>query len=146
LRVSEKQDEFEVFTDQLIPGGADWHPKIEEKLRACDIFILLVSANSMESDYIIKKEIAIIRERQKNGENVYFYPLLITPTPKTGLDLVRDKNLRPRGMRPFSSYSRYERENRMVEAADEIDQVAKDCRVHEPSYAARNCRSGAPLI
>jgi hypothetical protein len=126
LRVSERQDEFEVFTDQLIPGGVDWDPEIEEKLRACDIFILLVSPHSMASDYIVKNEIKIIRERQNSTENVYFYPLLLTPTPKAGLDLVRDKNLRPRGMNPLSSYSSYEREKHMVDAADEIDQIAKE--------------------
>ena len=50
-----------------MPGGTDWDPEIEEKLRACDIFILLVSA----SDYIVDKEIAIIRERQAKGEDVH---------------------------------------------------------------------------
>ena len=37
----------------------------------------------------------MIRERQKKGEAVYFYPLVLTPTPKIALDLVRDKNLSP---------------------------------------------------
>ena len=60
-----------------MPGGADWNPEIEAQLRASDIFILLVSANSTGSDYIVDKEIPIIRERQGNGDGVYFYPLLV---------------------------------------------------------------------
>ena len=55
----------------------------------------------MASDYIVDKEIAIIRERQAKGEPVHFYPLLLTPTPKAGLDKVKDKNLRPRDAKPL---------------------------------------------
>ena len=38
------------------------------RLRACDIFVLLVSTNSTGSDYIVDKEIPIIRERQKSDD------------------------------------------------------------------------------
>ena len=73
-------------------------------MRDCDIFILLVSANSMASDYIIDKELEIARQREATGE-IEIYPLLIEPTPKAGLDRVRDFNLRPRDAKPFQSYS-----------------------------------------
>jgi hypothetical protein len=120
LQPAVKHGVFDLWVDQHIPGGTDWDPEIEKKLRACDIFILLVSANSMASDYIIDREIAIIRERLANGEPVHFYPLLLTPTPKAGLDKVKDKNLRPRDAKPFSGYSLHERAHHMTEAADEI--------------------------
>jgi hypothetical protein len=71
-------------------GGEDWDQEIDRKLRACDIFILLCSRQSLSSDYVVDKEIAIIRERQGRGENVHFYPLLLTPTPKIALEMVRD--------------------------------------------------------
>jgi hypothetical protein len=108
-------------------GGADWNPEIEAKLRACDIFILLVSAHSMASDYIIDREIAIIRERQAREELVHFYPLLLllTPTPKAGLDKIRDKNLRPRDATPFSRYQAHDRAQHMTDAADEIEEISK---------------------
>ena len=46
LRPGEKGRRYEVWMDRLMPGGADWSPEIEAKARACDIFVLLVSANS----------------------------------------------------------------------------------------------------
>src|SRR6202044_1587630 len=103
----------------------DWDPEIERKLRACDIFVLLVSRHSLSSDYIVDKEIAIIRDRQAKGEDVWFYPLLLTPTPKIALDLVRDKNLRPRGGKPVSAYPPEDREGLMLEAVREIDEIAR---------------------
>ena len=82
LRPGVKGRRYEVWNDRQMTGGADRDPEIEAKLRACDIFILLVSAHSTASDYIVDKEIAIIRERQARHEPVHFYPLLLTPTPK----------------------------------------------------------------
>lgn len=139
LQPAVKQGVFDLWVDQHMPGGADWDPEIEEKLRACDIFILLVSANSMASDYIVDKEIAIIRERQAKSERVHFYPLLLTPTPKAGLDKIKDKNLRPRDAKPFSGYSIHDRAQHMTDAADEIaalvEEIAARKMAERPSEA-----------
>ena len=124
LRPAVKQGAVEIWVDWLMPGGADWEREIGSKLRACDIFILLVSRHSLSSDYVVDKEIAIIRERQAKGEDVHFYPLVLTPTPKIALDLVRDKNLRPRDGKPFSDYSLNDRYRHMSKAADEIAEIA----------------------
>src|SRR5215470_4442183 len=72
LQPAVKDGIFDLWVDQKMLGGADWDTAIEEKLRACDIFILLVSASSMASRYVIDKEIAIIRDRQAKGEKVHF--------------------------------------------------------------------------
>ena len=93
LRPAAKHGGIDIWVDRLMRGGDNLDQEIERKLRACDIFVLLVSRHSLSSDYIVDKEIALIRERQSNGEDVHFYPLLLTPTPKIALDLVRDKNL-----------------------------------------------------
>jgi hypothetical protein len=125
LRPGVKGRKYEVWMDRLMPGGTDWNPEIEARIRSCDIFVLLVSTRSTGSDYIVDKEIPIIRERQRNNDGVYFYPLLLDWTPKAGLEQVNDKNLRPRDARPFSSLSASERSRAMSEAADEIADIAK---------------------
>src|SRR5450755_896018 len=86
LQPAVKNDIVVPWVDRNMPGGTGWDADIERNLRACDIFILLVSAHSMASDYIIDREIAIIEERRAKGEPVHFYPLLLTPTPDAGLD------------------------------------------------------------
>ena len=125
LQPGVKGRKYEVWIDRLMPGGADWSSGIEANARACDIFVLLVSANSTGSDYIVDKEIPIVRERQRNGDGVWFYPLLLDWTPKAGLEQVNDKNLRPRDAKPFLSLPPSERSRAMAEAADEIAEVAK---------------------
>ena len=135
LRPVIKHGAFDVWIDRLMPGGADWEREIEQKLRACDVFILLVSRHSLSSDYVIDKEIAIIRKRQARGEAVHFYPLVLTPTPTIAIDLVRDKNLRPRDGRPLSDYSINERYRHMSDAADEIANIAAKVEARRKSAA-----------
>jgi hypothetical protein len=95
LQPAVKHGIFDLFVDEHLPGGADLNPEIERKLRACDVFILLISANSMASNYIVDTEIKITRDREANGEDVHLYPLLLTPTPKVALDKLKDKVIRP---------------------------------------------------
>ena len=145
LRPAMKRGAVDLWLDRLIPGGANWEREIEPKLRACDIFILLVSRHSLSSDYVVDKEVALIRDRQTNGEDVHFYPLVLTPTPKIALDLVRDVNLRPRDGKPLSDYSINERYRQMSDAADEIVAIAEEIA------ASRNVRDveprgGQPLL
>jgi hypothetical protein len=125
LQPAVKHGVFDLWVDRHMPGGADWGPEIEQKLRECDVFILLVSANSMASNYIVDKEIAVVRERQARGEPLHFYPLLLTPTPKAGLDKVNDKNLRPRDAKPLSGYPPHDRAQHMTEAANEIAEIVE---------------------
>ncbi len=136
LRPGVRGRKYEVWMDRLMPGGADWNPEIEAKIRACDIFVLLVSTRSTGSDYILDKEIPIIRERQRNGDGVCFYPLLLDWTPEAGLEQVNDKNLRPRDARPFSSLSPSERSRQMAEAADEIADAANGIADRKSAAAA----------
>ena len=84
LRPAVKSGEFRIWVDRQMQGGTKLDKEIKGHLLACNIFVLLVSANSMGSDYIIDKELEIARRRQTAGE-LHVYPLLIEPTPKAGL-------------------------------------------------------------
>ena len=149
LRPAIKHGAADLWLDRLMLGGAEWEAEIEHKLRACDVFILLVSRHSLSSDYVVDKEIALIRERQAKGEKVHFYPLILTPTPKIALDLVRDRNLRPRDGKPFSDYSVNDRYRHMNEAADEIADIANAIAANPAQPGRRQSRqesaAGPPL-
>lgn len=124
LQPAAKSFEFMIWEDRQAPGGTNWDEEIERHLRACDVFVLLVSANSMTSDGVVDREIDIISERRKAGEDVHFYPLLLDWTPRAGLERIKDQNLRPRDARPFASLSARERSRHMAEATDEIMAIA----------------------
>jgi TIR domain/AAA ATPase domain len=135
LRPAVKSGEFRVWVDRQMQGGTKWDKEIEGHLLACNIFVLLVSANSMGSDYIIGKELEIARRRQTVCE-LHVYPLLIEPTPKAGLERVRDFNLRPRDAKPLQSYPLAERNQHMSDAADEIAEIANTIAEQKGAAAA----------
>jgi tetratricopeptide (TPR) repeat protein len=141
LRPAVKDGRFEVWVDRHMAGGADWNAEIEHQLRECDVFVLLVSANSMASDYVIDKEIAIIRERQENGEKVHFYPIMLTPTPQAGRDKVKDRNLRPKDGVPLSRVK--DRLQDMSDIADEIAAIIAKIAKERGAAAPRRLTSVA---
>jgi tetratricopeptide (TPR) repeat protein len=120
LRPGERAGHYSLWVDLQMMGGANWEAEIQQKLRVCDIFILLVSRRSMSSDFILDSELAIIRERDAKGEPIHIYPVILTPTAVVGLDNVRDKNVRPRDAEPLSGFSDHERDVQMAGIANEI--------------------------
>src|SRR5258707_7326309 len=55
---------FDIFVDNHIPGGDDWRAEIKDKLATCDVFILLISNNSLSSDEVVDIEFKTIEARQ----------------------------------------------------------------------------------
>lgn len=137
LQPAIKNGIFELFVDEHLSGGIDLKPEIERKLRACDIFIPLISANSTASDYIVDTEIKIAREREAAGDDICFYPLLLTPTPKIALDKFKDKVVRPRDAKPLLSFPYGERLQKMTEIADEIAKIATEITSRKPEPPKR---------
>jgi hypothetical protein len=89
-------------------------PRPGKSVKHCDSRVFVASL------YVVDREIAIVRERQGRGEDVHFYPIVLSPTPEAGLSKVSDKNLRPRDAKPLSGFSRHERDTSMAEIANEI--------------------------
>jgi hypothetical protein len=119
LRPGAKGRKYEVWIDRLVPAGAVRNTEVETHLRACDIFILLGLRSLTGSEYIVDKEIPIVRERQRNGDGVHFDPLLRDWTSKAGGSLG---------------------------AARDVGDAQRPCRI-EPAAAplARRGRGGATL-
>lgn len=68
---------LDIWTDEKIPLGDDWHEAIQEQVTKCDIAILLVSDQFMNSEYIKQEEVARLFERKESDGTLvvalYFY-------------------------------------------------------------------------
>ena len=112
---------FQFWTDEDMAGGADWEKEIKDKLAACDICILFVSRHSLASKYVIEVEIAAILERQRNGDHVHIYPIVLSPFPEAAAPAsLLALNLRPRLDKPLSGFSRHDRGVQISKMVDEI--------------------------
>ena len=73
----------------------EWDKKIQKELNDCNVFICLLSTNSLNNDYVTKKEILVAKERIDRKENLHIQPIIIESFPfweklnehhKNGLD------------------------------------------------------------
>ena len=63
------QERYNVWFDEGIPVGADWMKEIEKHIDGCDVFLFMVSAQSLNSDFC-RKEILLAQYREKKSINI----------------------------------------------------------------------------
>jgi hypothetical protein len=148
LRPLEKHGVLRFWDDGRIRGGANWRPEIERELNACDVCILLVSPNSLSSDFILDKEVKPMLERRKN-EGVHIYPIHITPTPFEGAEWLTEMQIRPSKDKSLFESPLPEREAKMVAIVKEIARLLEGMattgkRAARPQHQASN--SGQQVI
>lgn len=128
---------FEIWVDENLNGGDLFDPAIARKLAECDIFVLLASRYSLASSYVVEIEVATIRRRQQLGEDVRFFPIVLTPLPDVARSQVGDIILRPSDGRPLLLMSVPEREAAMAKIADEIAQAAEELHCRRAAVLGR---------
>jgi hypothetical protein len=68
LKVIEAESNIMIWDDRKIAAGEDWLPEIEKQIALASVALLLLSANYLTSNFIIRKEVpAILRRRKKEG-------------------------------------------------------------------------------
>lgn len=59
-----KDSGFDAFIDMAIPPGDDWHADVEQRVKECDAFVLVLAPTTLDSP-IVRKEIKWAMEAQK---------------------------------------------------------------------------------
>lgn len=70
LRLLERNNSIEVWYDGKIIPGSKWDDEIKTHLHEAKIILLLVSANSLNSDYFYEKEMKGALERHERGNSI----------------------------------------------------------------------------
>jgi hypothetical protein len=107
----------EVWIDTKVSAGDNLRSALEDRLQRCVAYVLLVSPNAMASQFI-DSEIEVIRTRERDGENVRLFPILLTPTSDVALAKIGDKRWRPD--RSLSTFQPAQRNQQMAAIAAEI--------------------------
>jgi TIR domain/AAA ATPase domain len=115
-----------IFVDEDIRGGEEWRKKIDAQLSSCDLFILLVSINSLASNEVMNFEIKAIQERQARGEHVHIFPIVLDPFSAKTAPWLMKLNLRPPSGKPLSDYKLQDRKKQMVAIVDEVIDIVRE--------------------
>lgn len=78
LRVLETQGLVKTWSDDRIIAGSSWHKELSKELHAASIVILLITANFLTSDFILKEEVPRAFENGRDA-GVRIIPVLCRP-------------------------------------------------------------------
>ena len=67
-----KEHGFEPFLDMALEAGGNWHADLEERIKACDYFIILLGNDTLKSDMTIK-ELLWASENQRTIIPIWHY-------------------------------------------------------------------------
>lgn len=118
LRPYTRSEKITVWSDHQIQPGANWEAEIKFNLKSCRVAILLVSANFLESDYIVEKEIPFLLKRHKDGELILYWIAISHSAYKTTeLANIQSAN---NPLRPLDELAKPERDKVLVEITEKV--------------------------
>ncbi|HYK02198.1 MAG TPA: TIR domain-containing protein [Thermoanaerobaculia bacterium] len=100
LRVLQRgADLIEVWSDDEIGGGEAWEAAIEKALLRARVAVLLISANFLTSEFILRTEVPnLLRRRQQDGITVI--PIVAKGCAWRKIEWLKSMNVRPKNGDP----------------------------------------------
>jgi len=124
LNVLGEQGLLDIWDDTRIDGGDDWFPKIQEAMESAAVAILLVSADSLTSKFILRKEVPPLLERRAK-EGLLLLPLIVRPCPWQEVSWLARLQARPRKGKPLITMPDADAETALSDLATEILHLVK---------------------
>ncbi|MFY9825490.1 MAG: TIR domain-containing protein [Thermoanaerobaculia bacterium] len=124
LKVLEPQGELEVWADRNIVGGDDWFAEIQRAMDRAAVAVFLVSADFLDSEFILENEIPYLVQRQKT-DGVRVIPLIVRPCPWSSVPWLSSLQCRPRDGYALSGRSDYQVDDAFAALALEIRDLLK---------------------
>lgn len=54
-RLLSQRPSVQIFTTEMLSAGEDWQSKLKDQLSKCDIFLVLLSPNSVDSKWVLQE-------------------------------------------------------------------------------------------
>jgi hypothetical protein len=139
--------EVEAFDDRKALGGDDWDARIKAELAQADIFLALVTANFVGSEYINETELPIARRRRAKGECV-IVPVLFDHCHRKFLDL-DDINYLPKDtnekLTPISQWPKSRQSAALTQVVEHLHKQIEAIIAARRAGAATTARTGIDL-
>lgn len=110
---------FDVWDDRRITAGDDWQAEITSALADCDVALLLISRDFLNSAYIKENEVpALLRRREQEGLRVI--PVILRPCPWQRVNWLNSIQARPLDGEALSGMREHDQEMALSNLAGEI--------------------------
>ena len=122
LKVLQYEKHFDLWVDEQIKGGDEWFHKIKEAIQKTNIAILMISANSLTSEFILHEEVPAFLEKRKL-EGLRIYPVIVKDCAWRRIKWLSQFNVRPKDGEPLSEGNKNDQEKKLSAIAEEIDDL-----------------------
>lgn len=119
LGVSQEQGLLSLWDDRRIDAGEDWYEAITEAMDAGSVAVILLTANSLTSKFILREEVPRLLERRDEA-GLRIFPIVVEPCDWEAVEWVRRMQLRPKDGKPLSGGRKHQVETNLAAIAKEI--------------------------
>ena len=124
LKVLEAQAQIEAWSDSRIEVGDDWEAKIQEAMAHASIAILLISHNSLASDYILTKEMPFLLERRQR-DGLRLIPVIVEACAWDTVDWLKDIQVYPGGKKSLAELPKPRRGRALANFTKKVAEFVK---------------------
>lgn len=129
LGIAERQGLLQTWDDRQLRGGDDWFNEIVNAIEGGSVAVLLVSHNSLTSNFILNEEVPRMLA-QRELQKARFYPVVIEPCDWEAVGWLKPFNLRPRDARPVGINKDRVRTEEQIN--QDLAAIAKEIRLLPP--------------
>ena len=124
LGVLQHEGILETWDDRRIGGSEDWYQKIEQAINTASVAILMISANFLTSNFILKEEIPKLFERREK-EGLRIFPIIVKPCAWQQVKWLPRIQARPKDGRPLSGGNAHQIDTDLAAITEEIAAILK---------------------
>ncbi|HWJ36158.1 MAG TPA: toll/interleukin-1 receptor domain-containing protein [Steroidobacteraceae bacterium] len=115
----------EAWDDEQIPAGVRWQREIENAIQTCRVAVILLTPETLRSDYILNNELPAL-ERRETAKELIVIPALCEPCDWEEHEWLASLQIKPRDNRALSTLSRSDAQRSLGRICDEIAAALRD--------------------
>jgi tetratricopeptide (TPR) repeat protein len=119
LGVLQQEGLLNLWEDRRIAAGDDWYEEIEGALNNASVAVLMISANFLNSNFILNDEVPRLLERRKS-EGIRVIPIIVKPCAWTQVKWLSPIQCRPKDGKPLSGGNEFQIDTDLAAIAEEI--------------------------
>ena len=119
-----KQKNIDFWFDESIQTGENWSASIINAIQTSHMAILIVSQQFLNSNFIQKREIPAIINRQKDG--MIIFPILVENCLWNLIDWLKEIQIYPKNNVPLEEFEKNEQKKKFMEIVIEINSLLNE--------------------
>ncbi len=133
LRVLQLPGSIELWSDDRIRAGGDWEQDINRAMTQSSLAILLITADFLISDFIVRKEVPkLLKHRQSEGLTIF--PVIAKACAWKKVAWLTKMNVRPKNGRPVWSDGGSHVNEDLAAITEEVAEMIKKANKNAKSH------------